>query len=354
MSRKPYLDVAKKVLNERYPDAAFGIVSGSIVRGDATAHSDIDLVVIFEKLPNAYRESFIAEDWPIEAFVHDPETLPYFYEDFDRKTAKPALCRMVAEGIIIPAPGDKAKNIQEQAREFLARGPSPLSQKEIDARRYAITDIVDDLRSPRTPEECMASVIRLYEPLAEFYLRTRNQWMGIGKHIPRALGAHAPEFARAFTEAFTQSFKSGDPTSVIVLSEKVLAPHGGFFFAGDRRDAPAEFRYRTAKKQYRIYYEDPIAVKTGERVAWIPKDSEWAGWRWCVHPTTKKEGWVPERILRIEGDTALVIQDYSATELGAEPGQRFHLMREEAGWHWCKNEQGKEGWIPSEVFTSEV
>ena len=45
------------------------------MRGQATETSDLDLVVVYERLEAAYRESFVHGGWPIEVFVHDPETL---------------------------------------------------------------------------------------------------------------------------------------------------------------------------------------------------------------------------------------------------------------------------------------
>jgi hypothetical protein len=45
-----------------------------------SAYSDLDLVVIYKRLPNAYGESFRFDDMPVEALIHDP-TLNYFCGD---------------------------------------------------------------------------------------------------------------------------------------------------------------------------------------------------------------------------------------------------------------------------------
>ena len=81
-------------------------LAGSIVRGESTPFSDLDLVVIFDKLPAAYRESFYFQGFPIEAFVHDPETLNYFLYEIDRPSGIPSLAQMIVEGIEIPKPND--------------------------------------------------------------------------------------------------------------------------------------------------------------------------------------------------------------------------------------------------------
>ena len=68
-------ELVKEIYETRYPQSQLIFFAGSIVRGEGTSASDLDLVVVFDQLPNAYRESFIYKDWPVEAFVHDPQTL---------------------------------------------------------------------------------------------------------------------------------------------------------------------------------------------------------------------------------------------------------------------------------------
>jgi len=91
--------VTQEIFERKYPDASVIFLAGSIVRGESTPFSDLDLVVIFDKLPAAYRESFNFQGFPIEAFVHDPETLNYFLHDVDRPSGIPALAQMILEGI---------------------------------------------------------------------------------------------------------------------------------------------------------------------------------------------------------------------------------------------------------------
>jgi predicted nucleotidyltransferase len=93
---------ALTIKNERYPASAFVFAAGSIFRGEDTPYSDLDLVVIYQRLPNAYRESFRFQAFPVEAFVHDPETLKYFFYEVDCPSGVPGLPQMVWEGIEIP------------------------------------------------------------------------------------------------------------------------------------------------------------------------------------------------------------------------------------------------------------
>jgi hypothetical protein len=73
------IETAQAIHGDRYSGAAVTFFGGSLARGEGTATSDFDLVVVFEKLDNARRESFSFDGWPVEAFVHDPATLRYFF-----------------------------------------------------------------------------------------------------------------------------------------------------------------------------------------------------------------------------------------------------------------------------------
>lgn len=70
-------ETANKIWHERFSDALALFCAGSVIRGDGTAHSDLDIVVLFEHVPHAHRESLIVDGWPVELFVHDYQTLAY-------------------------------------------------------------------------------------------------------------------------------------------------------------------------------------------------------------------------------------------------------------------------------------
>ncbi len=51
------------------------MLAGSVARGAATPASDIDLVLVFERVGNAWRETVTINGIAVEIFAHDPETL---------------------------------------------------------------------------------------------------------------------------------------------------------------------------------------------------------------------------------------------------------------------------------------
>ena len=234
-------EAARRILRERYGGARLLFLAGSVVRGEATPYSDLDLVVLHERLPNAYRESFVYEGWPVEAFVHDPETLAHFFAS-DSREGIPSIINMVAEGVEIPAACALSARLKQEAAALLAAGPPPWDDEHVGNVRYWLTDCVDDLRHPRSADELVATGARLYEIAADFFLRTRGLWSGRGSWIPRRLREADPDFAARFSRAFEAQFVEKRQEEVFALVGEMLAPHGGFHFEGYRRDAPPEGR----------------------------------------------------------------------------------------------------------------
>ncbi|MEZ2128306.1 MULTISPECIES: nucleotidyltransferase domain-containing protein [unclassified Sinorhizobium] len=232
--------IARRVLASRFPGALCAFVAGSILRGQGTVASDIDLVVVFDRVETGWREFFSESGFPVEAFVHDPETLGWFI-DTDAKSGFPIIVDMVASGHVIGSDLWCADALKAHAAKILAAGPAPLAPPQLNALRYVITDLVDDLRGERSSSELRAIAARLFQPLADLALLGRNQWSGKGKWIPRLLEKLDDFLARNFDEAFRLAME-GNPATLIAFAETELARHGGPYFAGDRREAPAEAR----------------------------------------------------------------------------------------------------------------
>lgn len=240
--RQSPLETANKLFNERYADSACFLLCGSTVRGDDTPNSDLDIVVIYKKLENAKRESFIYNGWPIEVFTHDLETLNYFFEKVDGPSRCPSLPQMVNEGILISKEDDFSIQTKNLAKNFLTKGPLEVSTDSLRHLRYSITDLIDDIRSPRNNNELISTGAKLLEVLSEFYFKINNTWSGKSKWIPRRIKDVDPNFEKHFFESFDMLFTSKDPSSVIHLCDELLKEQGGFLFEGHSLDAPKEWK----------------------------------------------------------------------------------------------------------------
>lgn len=234
-------DAAREIFAERYDGARVLFLAGSVVRGDATPASDLDLVVVYERLPHAYREAFFHAGWPVETFVHDPETLRHYFE-IERRRGIPSLARMLTEGIEVPGASQFSADVKRSAAKLLEAGPTRWDAAELMLRRYRLSDWVDDIRCPRSPEELVASGTFLYADLADFFLLSKGLWTAHSKTIPRRLREVDARFAERFRDAFEALFVEKRQGPVIALVEEVLEPFGGILFEGFRRDSAPEER----------------------------------------------------------------------------------------------------------------
>ena len=239
--QKEFFHITKEIHKTKYPQAKAIFLAGSLVRGEGTSTSDLDLVIAFEHTFCAVRESFFFKKWPVEAFVHDPETLEHFFQS-DRKTGVPSLINMVARGVEVPAANELTISLKQRANLLLEKGPHKWSKKDIDGSRYRITDLTDDLRDPRSVHEMHATATLLYSALATHYCRSKNLWSAKGKAIPNRLRNIDAAFAKKFLESFEAIFSDGLSQKVIDLSAEILEPSGGFLFDGYRREAPSSWR----------------------------------------------------------------------------------------------------------------
>ncbi|NTI48989.1 nucleotidyltransferase domain-containing protein [Agrobacterium rhizogenes] len=237
------IQTTSSVLVSRFPGYSFAFASGSIIRGEGTKGSDIDVVVVFDRLETAWRETFIEGDLPFEVFVHDPETLSWFFES-DIARGYPVIIHMVATGHVLGPNADKGQVWKDHAASVIRAGPPELVGEKLNALKYQITDLLDDLHGDRGGPERRAIAAQLYQSLADLMLLGRGTWSGRGKWIPRLLREMDQELANRFDDAFRQ-VSLGNVEELCNLTHAELERHGGPFFAGDKRVASQKARRMT-------------------------------------------------------------------------------------------------------------
>lgn len=231
-----------KLIQERYPEAKAVFWAGSVSQGNGTSASDLDLIIVFETIPFAYREAFIYDGWPIDAFIHDLNTLHYFFEESRTGNGISGLSYMILNGKLVTEANHFSENIEILAQQSLNNGPVSWDKQQIDKERFLITDVLDDIKHPANRDEQIASAAWLLEALGQFYFRAQNKWCASGKSIIRYLKNDNPPLATEFTMAFDSLFKASDSVLLELLVQKILAPYGGLLWDGFRSDAPAHFK----------------------------------------------------------------------------------------------------------------
>ncbi|WP_228550247.1 nucleotidyltransferase domain-containing protein [Salinibacillus xinjiangensis] len=257
MKKQEPIKAAQQFIQKRFSNCDGALLAGSIVRGEATETSDLDIVIFDQHIRSSYRESFIDFGWNIEVFVHNLNSyLAFFKSDYER--ARPSLPRMVAEGILLKDNG-VMESIKNEARELLAKGPEVWSENTIELKRYFITDALDDLIGCEDRAEGIFIVNTLAEIVSEFVLRTNQRWIGSSKWIIRALQDYDADFAERFVEAFEAFYQLGDKSKIIHLVDDVLKPYGGRLFEGfsfrkrEKEEKLDDIFYRKSDRHYTKY-----------------------------------------------------------------------------------------------------
>lgn len=225
------LDVARDLLAQRFPAARTAILAGSALTPRRTATSDLDVVVVLPTEP-PYRETVRHQGWLVEVFVHTRESLDRFWTAETASRRSPLL-RMCAEGVAVSGP-EVAAEIQAEAARRWAAGPPPLTAAETQRRRYALTDLLDDLAGTPEPAERPFVLAAILQQTAELGLLISGHWLGTGKWLARELADCDPALLPRLTRTHAEAV-AGQPVALIATVDEVLARTGGRLADGYRQ-----------------------------------------------------------------------------------------------------------------------
>lgn len=223
------VDNARRIVGELFPEALWALLSGSILTRDRTSGSDLDIVVVLpDDDPRApCRDSRRVHGWPVEAFLHDKQTLAEHIARA-RPRRQPDLIRMIATGVFIAGADNEAVQIQAGCAAILAAGPAPLTETERQSLRYRLTDLLDDLGHVTDPGERTVIAATAWITIADKALMLGSRWPGDGKWLLRELRDYDPDLADRWLAAH------GNSTATLELLQEILGQAGGPLFAGHR------------------------------------------------------------------------------------------------------------------------
>ncbi|POX46463.1 nucleotidyltransferase [Streptomyces sp. Ru71] len=231
-----HVETARALVRARFPEARAAFLAGSVLTERRTPNSDLDIVVLLAGPPAPCRESFVHRGWPVELFVQTEADWRAFAE---RETAarRSPLLAMCAEGLLLTDADGLGAALQGEARARLAAGPPPASPTELEDRRYALTDTLDDLRGCPDPRERAYLVADLLQRASELALLAGGHWLGGGKWLSRRLAAADPGLHGRLTEGAAEAVLGpvGDPQRFVTAVEEVLDRVGGPLWSGYAR-----------------------------------------------------------------------------------------------------------------------
>lgn len=232
MTRPAPLDAARQLICERFPAATQAWLGGSVVLGEATATSDLDITVLDESAV-VHRESLLFEGWPVELFVHSEASIKHFIAK-DLAQRKPTMARLIARGVEL-LPGDAGAAIRTHCEQTLEAGPGPLSKGALDGVRYALSDLVDDLRDAMPGPIGAAIAVEAWRRTAELVLAVNGHWTGGGKWLARELLALDEVAGTSWATMLHESLQlavTGDTKPLAKAADAALAEAGGRLWDG--------------------------------------------------------------------------------------------------------------------------
>jgi len=229
---------AKALVAERFPGARGAWLAGSVVSGQATATSDLDITVLLPGPPAPFRQSLEYDGWPVELFVHTRESIARWIEkDLERR--RPTLVRLISSGVVLVDTEGAAVALAEECAMILAAGPGPLSAAERDSLRYALTDLLDDLADCTDPVTAAALAFATWEQAARLLLALDGRWWGTGKWLVRELRDHDAARGSSYAirlHAGLVAAVERDPVLLTVVVEEILDATGGRLWVGYRAE----------------------------------------------------------------------------------------------------------------------
>lgn len=232
MTRAAPIEVARRLVRDRFPDAEQAWLAGSVVRGEATATSDLDITVLDETVL-VHQESLCYEGWPVELFVNCEAGIRHFVAK-DLSHRKPSTARLVAHGVAL-IPGAGGAELRDYCEHVLTSGPGRMSPEDLTAERYALSDLLDDLRASAPGPIGTAIAVKTWRCAIELVLAVNGRWNGGGKWLARELLAFDLEAGTTWTSRLDHALRralEGDSTELEHAATAVLDEAGGRLWEG--------------------------------------------------------------------------------------------------------------------------
>jgi hypothetical protein len=229
------LDVAQRIVELRFPDAVAAFVSGSALTDGRTFTSDLDIVIVLRGGPAPFRETIREFGWPVEIFVHTPTSIDYF-STLEAVGHRATTHKMIAEGHILLSVDGEAERVRAAAYTSLSQGPPPPSIAEMNKRRYALTDQLDDFLATTDPTELLFIVAQLVTGSSELALLSKLHWLATGKWLARHLAVSDPDLSTRLVKATKRAVADGEKNQMEGIVREILERVGGPLKEGYRAE----------------------------------------------------------------------------------------------------------------------
>ncbi|MBC7894674.1 MAG: nucleotidyltransferase domain-containing protein [Cytophagaceae bacterium] len=216
------------------------VATGTIVRGEAHASSDIDLYVLHEA-PYRRRVQRFFEGVPTEIFINSPDAVRSYFET-EHRTGRRITAHMLATGFIVLGQESEMERLCDEARSWLELS-EVLQGPKADAARYAAATPLEDAADIIESDEVNASLLlhRAVTQMLECRLRLDGRPVPRAKALVAEVTALDPELGRLVRQ-FTAAGTAAERLEVAhQVSDRTIGVRGFFEWDSGQDPTPPRF-----------------------------------------------------------------------------------------------------------------
>ena len=148
------------------------IATGTIIRGEAHANSDLDVYVIHSAAYRRRVQRFFT-GVPAEIFINSAPAVRGYFAD-EHRDGRPLTAHMLATGFVVYSSAAIVDELRREAEEWLVR-PSPMSDDQATRERYGIASRLEDGFDVLASDGPAATMLlsQAVTSMLEFFCRSR-------------------------------------------------------------------------------------------------------------------------------------------------------------------------------------
>lgn len=198
------------------------IASGTIIRGNPSPSSDLDLYVL-HRAPERQRVQRFFGGVPAEIFVNPPARVERSFES-DRRDGRLITAHLLATGFVVYDADPVVEQLRARAAQVLDSPPEPSPEKLI-RERYAVSTGLEDAEDVAEVDAdlCAALLCRVVERAVEYRFWTARRWQPRYKDTFSALETLDSGLA-ACVRAF---YQTADPADRLRLAREIVRQTAG-------------------------------------------------------------------------------------------------------------------------------
>jgi len=213
------------------------VATGTIVRGEHHASSDLDVVVI-HRAPFRRRIQRAFRGVPAEIFINPPETVRRYFVD-EHRAGRPLTAHMLASGVVVYRSDGVVDDLRREAAAWLER-PAPLSPADAVRSRYAAATQLEDAADVAASDPHTATMLATQAVVAmlEHHCRATVGRVPRGKGLLGVIDTIDPVMGAA-AHTFLSAVSIDDRLAAAhAIADRAIGARG--FFAWDSGEEPVD------------------------------------------------------------------------------------------------------------------